>query len=82
MSNEDVRIVLNQMLEKASNIKDAIGVLESDIQKIQIGDDNGAYWNGKNAYDCIKTSLLQIEYNKELLEELNKSINNLQSSIK
>ena len=82
MNREDVKRLIEQIQLDTCVVRDTIECLENDIKKIQTGDSNGAYWNGKNAYDCIKTAFMQIEYNKRFLSDLEKNMSYLQSLIK
>ena len=79
MNNNEVSRLINQVQIDTYNVQNTINNIENDIKKIQDGDNNGAYWAGKNAFDCIKTALLQIEYNKDLLSDLEKNMDYLQS---
>ena len=78
MNKEEIQKIVEQLNKDSRTIKESINQLEEDIKRIQAGDGT-AYWNGKNAYDSIKTALLQLDYNKDLLKELEKNIQHLSS---
>lgn len=64
-----------------NKLKNAIFQLESDIDKLQNGNDLNAYWNGKNSYNWYLSALANIDHNKKLLENLYKCYDYLKNSI-
>ena len=59
---------LEDCCEKLSN---ALEIFRKDIDAIQEGNGHIAYWNGNNAYSILKTSLVQYDMNKTLLDYIN-----------
>ena len=88
MNNNDnnIDVSLNKLsIELKTEIKkvtNALSQLETDVHIIQTGDAKGSYWNGLNAYNVIKNSLLQIDQNNDLLKNLNKCSAYIDSLVK
>ena len=82
MDQFELENVVEKLKDNSNRIREAVNCLSEDIKKIQDGDGSSSYWNGKNAYDCIKTAMLQLDYNKNLLKELEKNINYISSIAK
>ncbi len=74
MNKEEISKIALELDQEIEKIRVALEKFQLDVDTIQNGDGNGPYWNGDNAYKCIRTSLLQIEYDTKLLNDLEKKV--------
>ena len=81
MSKEEIEKMIVSLIDDTKKIKNALSQLETDVAILKTGDANGPYWDGSNAYQCIKTSMTQIEYDVDLLKNIKKCINYLKTLI-
>ena len=73
------RKLVDDLDNQIFKIEVALNSIKESIDAIQVGDGNDPYWNGTNAYNCVNKSLNQIDYNYNLLNNLNKCIEYLDS---
>lgn len=81
--NEDEAKALSLELQaEVLKLKTLLEKLESNINALQTGDKNGAYWNGVNAYDVNKSLVGHLDHDKTLLSKLDKCSEHLSSIVK
>ncbi len=82
MNKEEIKKIVQELTVSAEKLRKSLEKLEEDVKVIEKGDVNGSYWNGNNAYDCMKTTLLQLECDRDILKSLEKDIVYLESLVK
>lgn len=82
MNKEEIRKLAEELALSVDKIKESLNRLEEDIEIIQKGDQNGPYWNGNSAYQCMRTALTQVECNHEILKNLEKDAVYVNSLVK
>ncbi len=74
MNQDDIKKVESDLVDNVNKLKYALGQFETDTGIILTGDSNGPYWNGNNAYQCLKTCVIQLDFDLQLLKNLEKNI--------
>ena len=74
MNKEEIKKSAFKLEEDIQKIQESLRQIQEDILQIQTGDFNGPYWNGEGAYQCIETTLLQLEHDTSLLNDLEKKV--------
>ena len=71
----------NSLEEISSELSDEIDVLSDSLQKLEKDMQNmqNGNWNGEMAYQTVQNCLEQIDYNKNLVDELKKCSTYLES---
>ncbi len=82
MNKEEIKKLAEELTLQVEKIKESLKSLNEDLDKIKNGDQNGPYWNGNNAHQCMKTALTQVECNEEILKNLEKDVTYIQSLVK
>lgn len=80
--NNDLTLLSNSLKTELLQLEIALAKLETDIAICQTGSDKGPYWNGLNAYGFYKSSIGFFEHDKNLLKNLKKCSEYLDSCIK
>ena len=70
MNQDETKKVKENILDDIKKLKYALGQFETDVGILLTGDANGPYWNGERAYQSLKTCSLQIEFDLQLLKNL------------
>ena len=70
MNQDESKKVKENILDDIKKLKYALGQFETDVGILLTGDANGPYWNGERAYQSLKTCSLQIEFDLQLLKNL------------
>ena len=71
--------LISRYESELNKLKTAVGQLDTDLEIVQTGDDNGSYWNGEVAYNTVKACLGQVEYDYNLIDELTKCLDYLKN---
>ena len=79
MNQDEIKNVEADILEELNKLKYALGQLETDAGILLTGDANGPYWNGANAIQCLKTCAIQINFDLQLVDNLEKNTNHFKS---
>ena len=75
MSNgNNLEVISSELSDEIERLSDSLQKLEDDLQNMQTGN-----WNGEAAHQTVQDCLEQIDYNKNLVEELKKCSNYLES---
>ena len=79
---EEVKKIVKSLKSEVNNFQNALSRFETNVALIQTGDGKKPYWNGTNAYYCVDKSLNQIDYDYNLLKNLNKCVEYLENLTK
>jgi hypothetical protein len=79
MNQDEIKKVEADLIENIKKLKYALGQFETDTGILLTGDANGAYWNGPNAFQCLKTCAIQINFDLQLVDNLEKNTNHFKS---
>ncbi len=74
MSQEEIKDIELNLLEDLKKLKYSLGQFETDFGIILTGDANGPYWNGSNAYKILSASSKQIDFDLQLIKNLEKNL--------
>lgn len=75
MSKENsLEEISSELSDEIDVLSDSLQKLEKDMQNMQTGN-----WNGEMAYQTVQKCLEQIDYNKNLVDELKKCSTYLES---
>ncbi len=81
-TEEEAKTIALELEAEVIKLKTALDGVESDLVQLQIGDNNEPYWNGKNAYDFHKSALGHLDHDRNLLNNLEKCSDCLNSIVK
>lgn len=81
-TKDEAKTLALELEAEVLKLKTTLDSLESDLVQLQLGDSNEPYWNGKNAYDFHKSALGNLDHNRNLLTNLEKCSDYLNSTIK
>ncbi len=81
-TEDDVKVLALELESELAKLKATLDNMESDLVQLQLGDNNGPYWNGKNAYDFHKSALGHLDHDRNLLNNLEKCSDYLNSIAK
>lgn len=70
MNQDEIKKIKESILDDIKKLKYSLGQFETDVGILLTGDANGPYWNGEKAYQSLKTCSLQIEFDLQLLKNL------------
>lgn len=51
-------------------VKNALDIIMNNIEKIERGNEETPFWNGKNAYNCLNSILKQYDKQVDLLDKV------------
>lgn len=80
-TKSQIKDLSKKLNDEVSHFKKALSKLEKDVDKLQKGDGNEPYWNGKSACDWTMNCLAHIDHDKVLLEHLEKCSDYLTASV-
>lgn len=69
-----VEEISSKLSNEINSLSDSLQKLEDEMKIMQTGN-----WNGEKAYHSVQDCLEQIDYNKNLVEELKKCSNYLET---
>ncbi len=81
-NDNEIKKLAKSLRKEIDSLKANLDKFKDDVHKIENGDGKNPYWNGTNAYSCVSKSLEQIDYNKNLVNNLNKCVEYLDSLVK
>ena len=71
---DEIKDISKKLKSEINNLRSSLAKFETSVALIENGDNKGPYWNGSNAYYCIDKSLMQIDYNYNLIDNIEKCI--------
>ena len=79
MNDSKIKNLSEDLKMEIDKLSFSLSLLRKSVLTLQEGDDNGSYWEGKNAYVSVEKCLNQIENNYRLIENLEKCSSYLDS---
>lgn len=81
-NKEEAKALSLELQAEILKLKGSLAKLETDVAVLQTGDKNGAYWNGENAYDFHTAALGHMDHDKNLIKNLEKCSEYVETTIK
>lgn len=81
-TKDEAKTLALELETEVLKLKTSLDNLESRLVQLQVGDNNEPYWNGKNAYEFHKSALGHLDHDKNLLSNLEKCSDYINSTIK
>ena len=82
LSDSELKEFSMSLKDEIKKIRNALSQLETDVAVLQTGDAHGAYWSGPSAYRYIKNCISQMDHDRNLLKELEKCSQYVDSLVK
>lgn len=78
-NKEEILKIVKSLKSEVDKLQSALGKFETNVDLIQTGEDKKPLWNGTNAYNVVSKSLTQIDYDYNLLKNIEKCIEYLET---
>lgn len=75
--NKDIKELSREFQDELGKLKDAIKEMDTDLGLLQ--NEDGICWSGKNAYSIVESCMIEVEHNRNLVDQLTKCLDYMKS---
>ncbi len=78
-TGDEIKKIANGLLKNVNQFENSLAKIQNDLSSLL--DENNTSWSGENAYRCVKACSANIDHDRELLKNVRKCSDYVQSVI-